>query len=130
MVTIAVLGAGFIGQMHALTFRTASMSSWEPKIATRLAVIADRNLNLAATVARRYEAERASAEGRDAATADDVALFVNAGPNHLHAEPCIAAAEAGKAVFCEKPLAGSADEAYRLWKAIERTGVLNFCAFM
>jgi hypothetical protein len=38
--------------------------------------------------------------------------------------------QAGKAVFCEKPLAGSADEAHALWKAVEVTGAINMCAFM
>jgi predicted dehydrogenase len=130
MVNLAVLGAGFIGQMHALTFRNASMSSWEPKIDVSLKVLAEQNAPLAETIKTRYGFERIAGDWRDAATASDVDLFINAGPNHLHAEPCITAARAGKAVFCEKPLAASADEAYRLWKAVEATGVVNFCAFM
>lgn len=130
MVRIGILGAGFIGQMHALTFRTASMSSWQPKIKIALKVIADLDEGLASRLAERYEFERTSTDWHAAATSPDVDLFVNAGPNHLHAAPSIAAAEAGKAVFCEKPLAGTADEAYALWKAVQKTGVVNLCAFM
>ena len=130
MIGVGILGAGFIGQMHALTFRNAAMATWQPKIDVRLPVLADQNSPLAAEVRERYGFARASADWRDAATAPDVDLFINAGPNHLHAEPSFAAAKAGKAVFCEKPLAGSADEAYRLWKAVEATGAIHMCAFM
>lgn len=130
MIRIGLLGAGFIGQMHALTFRTAAMSGWAPRIDIALVALADQNGALAKEVGARYGFERVSDDWRDAATASDIDLFINAGPNHLHAEPSIAAAKAGKAVFCEKPLAGSADEAYRLWKAIEATGAIHLCAFM
>ncbi len=130
MVRVGLLGGGFIGQMHALTFTTASMSARRPKIGVELKILAERDADLANILQERYEFERVSTDWKDVATASDIDLFVNAGPNHLHAAPCIAAAEAGKAVFCEKPLAGSADEAYRLWKAVDRTGVVNICAFM
>jgi predicted dehydrogenase len=57
-------------------------------------------------------------------------LFINAGPNSTHTPASVDAANAGLAVFCEKPLASSAAEAYQLWKAVERTGVMNRCACM
>jgi predicted dehydrogenase len=51
-------------------------------------------------------------------------------PNHLHVPLSIAAAEAGKHVLCEKPIALSAEEAMRLVEARERTGVKIQEAFM
>lgn len=125
-----MLGGGFIGQMHALTFQTAARASWAPKIDVELVALAEQDEALAAETQRRYGFRRTARDWRDVAAAADIDLFINAGPNHLHAEPSIAAAEAGKAVFCEKPLAGSADEAYRLWKAVAATGTVNLCAFM
>jgi predicted dehydrogenase len=130
MIRIGVLGAGFIGQMHGLTFTTASMASWQPKIDIRLVALSEQNPDAAQVAQSRYGFERSSEDWHEAATSADIDLFVNAGPNHLHAEPSIAAAQSGKAVFCEKPLAGSADEAYALWKAVEATGAINMCAFM
>ena len=59
----------------------------------------------------------------------DVELFDNSGPNNLHAEPTIAAAEAGKHVFCEKPLGRTADESYEMWQRVEQTGVKHMTAF-
>ena len=58
-----------------------------------------------------------------------VELFDNLGPNNLHAEPTIAAAEAGKHVVCEKPLGRNADEAYETWQRVQAAGVKHMCAF-
>ena len=54
--------------------------------------------------ARRYGFERAVTDWHELVADPEVQLFDNSGPNNLHAEPTVAAAEAGKHVFCEKPL--------------------------
>jgi len=59
----------------------------------------------------------------------DVELFDNGGPNNLHAEPTIAAAEAGKHVLCEKPLGRNAAESFEIWQRVAATGVVHMCAF-
>jgi len=50
-------------------------------------------------------------------------------PNNVHAEIAIAAAQAGKMVICEKPLARNAAEALAMTEAVEKAGVLNFVSF-
>src|SRR4029453_3404472 len=56
-------------------------------------------------------------------------LFDNSGPNDLHSEPTIAAAEAGKHVICEKPLGRDAAESYETWQRVQAAGVKHMCAF-
>jgi predicted dehydrogenase len=60
----------------------------------------------------------------------DVEAIYNPLPNHLHVPWSIRAAESGKHVLCEKPIALSAAEAERLRAVRDRTGVLIGEAFM
>jgi predicted dehydrogenase len=50
-------------------------------------------------------------------------------PNNVHAEIAIAAAKAGKAIICEKPLALNGEQAKTMVDAVEKAGVANFVSF-
>ena len=76
-----------------------------------------------------YGYERWTTDWRDIVADPTIGLFDNGGPNSLHAEPTIAAAEAGKHVLCEKPLGRDADESYEIWQRVAATGVKHLCAF-
>src|SRR5688500_18145175 len=60
----------------------------------------------------------------------DVAAIYNPLPNHLHVPWTARAAEAGKHVLCEKPVAMNAEEARSLIEVRDRTGVIIQAAFM
>jgi len=84
--------------------------------------------------ARRYaenEGIPQAYEGYEALlAAPDIDVIYNALPNHLHAEWTIRAADAGKHVLCEKPLALTVDEVEAIAAAAERNGVTVFEGFM
>jgi predicted dehydrogenase len=82
-----------------------------------------------AEAATRYGFDRYVTDWRDLIADPDVELLDNNGPNNLHAEPTIAAAEAGKHVFCEKPLGRTGDESYEMWQRVAATGVQHMTAF-
>src|SRR5258708_26313841 len=73
-----------------------------------LVAIAGRNEDAVREAARRYGYEKYYTDWHDLIKDPDVQLFDNGGPNDAHAEPCIAAAKAGKHILCEKPLARTA----------------------
>lgn len=63
------------------------------------------------------------------AAIEDVDVFYNLGPNHLHPEPSIAALESDTPTFCEKPLAPTLEDAERMADASERSDAIAGCAF-
>jgi len=129
-IRVGLLGAGFIGQMHSLSLGDVGRARREPMIHPDLVAIAERDQALARIMAERYGWREIVSDWHSLVTRSDIDLLVNAGPNELHGEPSIAAAENGKHVFCEKPLARSAEEAFSLYKAVDATGVKHMCAFM
>ena len=109
---VGMLGYAFMGRAHANGYRKLSYMAWPPPLQPRLVSIAGRDEAAVAEAAQRYGFERHVTDWRELVADPDVQLFDNGGPNNLHAEPTIAAAEAGKHVFCEKPLGRTADESY------------------
>ena len=66
-----------------------------------------------------------STDMNSAINRDDVDAVIIGLPNHLHEEAVVAAAAAGKAVLCTKPLGRNADEALRMLNAVEEAGVFH-----
>src|SRR3954470_2531235 len=124
-----MLGYAFMGKAHSNAFKKIAYITWPPPLVPRLIAIAGRDAEAVAEAAERYGYQYASRDWRELIDDDRIGLFDNGGPNLLHAEPTIAAAQAGKHVVCEKPLGRDADESYDIWKAVEATGVEHLCAF-
>lgn len=92
--------------------------------------IASRDLHKAEGAARKLGIEKALGSYEQLLEDPEIEAVYNPLPNHLHVLWSIRAAEAGKHVLCEKPLALSAIEAKKLIAARDRTGVQIEEAFM
>ena len=92
--------------------------------------IASRDLKKAQAAATKLGIPRAYGSYEELLADDDVEAVYNPLPNHLHVPWSIKAAEAGKHVLCEKPLALTAGEAAQLIAARDRAGVQMAEAFM
>jgi predicted dehydrogenase len=131
--SVVMLGAGFIGQMHALSLRLSELTLGGEKVNPRLSCLIETpagELAAIQTAARFGFKEVSIKDWTDVLASTECDLFVNAGPNKIHVEPSIGFARAGKHVLCEKPLAGKADEAFRAWQGVASEGVHHMCAFV
>jgi predicted dehydrogenase len=126
---VGMLGYAFMGKAHSNAYHKLTYMTWPPPMLPRLVAMAGRNEEAVRAAAQRYGYAGATGDWRALVGDDRIQLFDNTGPNNMHAEPTIAAAEAGKHVLCEKPLARTADEAYEMWRRVSATGVKHMCAF-
>jgi predicted dehydrogenase len=122
-----MLGYGFMGDAYSralLALRNQDVPLWP-----ELVSISGRTAEPLERARARWDWAEAASDWRAQVKDDRVGLFVNGGPNDVHAEPTIAAARAGKHVVCEKPLGRDAAESYEIWQAAEAAGVIHLCGF-
>ncbi len=92
--------------------------------------VASRTKDKADTFAREHEIPVALESYQALLDRNDIDAIYNPLPNTLHAEWTIRAAEAGKHIFCEKPLAVTAADGQKMVDACKSAGVLLFEAFV
>jgi len=112
---------GLIGAGDIVRKRVAGALRDAP--ASELTAVSRARAELAAGFAKEVGARRWYADWRALVADSDVTALYVATPVHLHAEQTIAAAEAGKHVLCEKPMAMTASECDRMLAACRASGV-------
>ena len=128
-VGVGMLGYAFMGKAHSNAFNTIPYMMYPPPAIPKLVAVAGRNEEAVAAAARRFGYAKYYTDWRDMIADDEVQLFDNGGPNDAHAEPSIAAAQAGKYVLCEKPLGRNAEESKEMLDAVQKAGVKHMVAF-
>jgi len=126
---VGMLGYAFMGKAHTNAYKKIPYMMYPPPAVPQLVAVCGRNEDAVAEAAHRYGYESYYTDWHKMLENDRVQLFDNGGPNDTHAEPCIAAAQAGKHVLCEKPLARTAEEAKRMLDAVTKAGVKHMAAF-
>lgn len=119
MLNIGLLGCGRIGQVHANTIERMGN--------VRLSALADAFPEAAQDLAKRTGA--VVMDAADVITSADVDAIIIATPTDTHYDLIHAAARAGKAIFCEKPVDLSSDRIRDCIKIVEETGVPFLSAF-
>ena len=117
---VGMLGYAFMGKAHANGYKTLSYMAWPPPLRPRLVSIAGRDAAAVSEAAHRYGFERYVTDWRELVADPDVQLFDNGGPNNLHAEPTIAAAEGGSTSSARSPSGGTPTRATRCGSASRR----------
>ena len=120
------LGYRFIGTAHANALARLGMFFPDAPAVER-DVLVGRDEAALSTAADRLGFDRYATDWRE--VVNEVDVFYNLGPNSIHAEPSIAALEAGTHVFCEKPLAHSLADAERMAEAARNSDAAAGVAF-
>lgn len=126
---VGMLGYAFMGKSHTNAYKTIPYMMYPPPAIPKLIAMAGRNEQAVALAAQRFGYAKYYTDWRDMMADDEVQLFDNGGPNNAHAEPSIAAAQAGKHILCEKPLARTAEEAKTMLDAVQKAGIKHMVAF-
>src|SRR5512134_3497018 len=121
-VGIALIGYAFMGRAHSNAYRQVS-PFFKPRLRPRMKVLCGRTRAKVERAARELGWEEAATDWRAVVERPDIHVVDVSTPGDSHAEIAIAAARAGKAVFCEKPLANSVRDAERMLAAVEKAGV-------
>ena len=121
-VNVALIGYAFMGKAHSNAWRQVS-SFFNPRLRPRLKVICGRTRAKVEAAAGTYGWDEAATDWREVVGRPDIDLVDISTPGDSHAEIAIAAAKAGKIVFCEKPLANTVKDAERMLAAVRKARV-------
>ena len=118
---IGLIGTGYMGKCHALAWNNVSTVFGDVE-RPRLVHLAEANGELAVARAKEFGFAKATANWRDLLSDPEVDVISVTTPNQFHAEMAIAALEAGKHVWCEKPMATDLGDAERMLAAQRASG--------
>jgi predicted dehydrogenase len=116
---IAMIGHGFMGRAHSNAFQQVG-HFFDTPYKLRLKVICGRDRAKLESMAAQWGWEEIESDWRKVVSRPDIQVVDIATPNALHAPIAIAAAQAGKIVLCEKPLAVSGAEAETMANAARK----------
>jgi predicted dehydrogenase len=124
-VNIGLVGYGFMGRTHTNGYKRAN--DFFPELTHRpvLKAVCGRNVDRVSAFAEQWQFETTETDWRELIKREDIDAIDICTPNNSHAEIAIAAADAGKMILCEKPLALNPAEGERMVEAVETAGVPN-----
>ena len=120
---IALIGYGAMGRAHGMGYRDLVFHYGLRHDVVRIVGVATTRLESAQQAAAELGCEIATTDWRALIARDDVQVVDICTPHDAHEEQVIAAAQAGKHIYCEKPLARTLAEAQRMAQAIATAGV-------
>ncbi len=121
---LGMIGYGFMGRAHSNAYCKVS-NFFDLEYRPVLKAACARNADKVKQFADNWGYESIETDWRALLERDDIDVVDICVPNNLHKEMAIAAAEAGKMILCEKPLAMNSAEGEEMCQAVEKAGVAN-----
>jgi predicted dehydrogenase len=126
---VGVIGLGWLGRAHTRSLARIPMLFADRAYDPVLVVCADPAPGVADEAVATFGFERGTGDWRRVIDDPAVDVVWIAAPNMLHVELVEAAAQAGKDVFCEKPVGGTPEQTARAERAVRRAGVIGGVGF-
>lgn len=120
--TIGLIGTQFMGKAHSNAYRQVGRF-FDLPCQVRMKTICGRNPDSLEAARAQYGWEGTSLSWREVIADPEIDVVDISTPGDLHAPIAIAAAQAGKAVWCEKPMANTLAEAEAMASAVREAGV-------
>jgi predicted dehydrogenase len=121
-INIAILGYKFMGRAHSNAYRQVS-HFFPGKFTPRLKVICGRDREATEAAARLLGWDEVETDWRKVVERKDIDVIDISTPGHLHHDQALAAADAGKHIICEKPLANTLADAKEMLRAVQKARV-------
>ncbi len=121
---IGMIGYGFMGRAHSNAYANVA-HYFDVELKPALKAVCARDGEKAKAFAAQWGYESVETDWKKLLARQDIDAVDICTPNNLHKEIAIAAAQAGKAILCEKPLAMNAAEGEEMCRAVEKAGVAN-----
>ncbi|GGD11661.1 Gfo/Idh/MocA family protein [Aureimonas glaciei] len=118
---VGLIGTGYMGKCHALAWNAVA-ATFGDVARPRLVVLAETDQTLAAARAAAFGFDRATDDWQQLLADPEVEIVSIAAPNPWHRDMAVAALEAGKHVWCEKPMATSLADAEAMRDAARASG--------
>lgn len=128
-ISIGLIGYGGIGRVHAAAYRAIPFHYGLSADTIRIAGVATARPATAGQAAREIGCDFYTADYRDLLARDDIDAVDICTPNNAHYDIVLAAAAAGKHIYCEKPLAMNAGEARAMAQAVAAAGLKGQMTF-
>jgi predicted dehydrogenase len=125
---VALIGYKFMGKAHSQAWRTVGRF-FDLDATPAMKVVCGRDAAAVGDFAKRWGWENSSADWREVVARKDVDVVDISTPGYTHRDIAVAAAEAGKHVFCEKPLTFTVKEAKEMLAAVRKAGVKHMVNF-
>jgi predicted dehydrogenase len=122
---VGVIGFGWLGQAHSRSLQRIRTLFDDRRFDPELVVCSDTVPARVSDAITSFGFTRGTQDWRRVIDDPDVDVVFIAAPNMLHVELIEAAAQAGKHVFCEKPVGGTPEQTVRAERAVRRAGVIS-----
>jgi len=127
-INVGLVGYAFMGRAHSNAYKDVTMF-FDLEAVPVMKAICGRTESAVKAAAEKFGWQSYETSWEDLIKRDDIDLIDISTPGDTHRDIAIAAAEAGKHIFCEKPLANNLSEAEEMLDAVKKAGVKHMVAF-